>query len=251
MHGPMRTLCILGLAAATGCVSTDKYEKKAKEASDADARATACESKAAALEQKLQQTQQEMTAVQQDRDQLSAKAAALAQEKGQLEAKSAQLEAKSSQYEKLAGSLSQQIQAGQIEISELRDKMIVKLRDRILFPSGSASLSKEGKTALDAVADAFKGLQGKSVVVAGYTDDVPVAKGGAYKDNWDLSTARAVSVVRYLASKGVEPRMLGAAGFGEFRPMVANDSPANRSQNRRIEIALAPSDYIPPEAKAP
>ena len=163
--------------------------------------------------------------------------------------KAAAAAAKSAQFEQLSTALSRQIHEGQIEISELRGKMTVKLKDKILFASGSAKLSKEGGAALDAVADAFKDLKGKNVVVAGYTDDVPVA-GGAYKDNWELSSARAIAVVRYLASKGVPPEMLGAAGFSEFRPVVANDTPANRSQNRRIEIALTAADYEPPVVEA-
>ena len=100
-------------------------------------------------------------------------------------------------------------------------------------------------------ANAFHDLQGKNVVVAGYTDNVRVAGKGAFKDNWDLSTARAVSVVRYLQSKGVEPKMLGAAGFSEYRPLAANDSAEGRSQNRRIEIALTAADYTPPVVDMP
>ena len=123
--------------------------------------------------------------------------------------------------------------------------MTVKLKDRVLFSSASSSLNREGKAALDAVADAFKDLQGKNVVVAGFTDDVPNTAKSGFPDNWALSTARAVNVVRYLQTKGVSPAMLGAAGFSEYRPLVPNDSSANRSQNRRIEIALTAADYTP------
>jgi chemotaxis protein MotB len=239
------TLLLVG----AGCVTSGKYEKKAKEAAanaasaqEAGAKAAACEAKVAELQKAVGSAQEQLTATAAARDELQAQAAALAEQKGALEAKSAQ-------YEKLAGSLQRQIQAGQIELSELRGRMIVKLKDTILFPSGSARLSKEGGAALDVVAGVFKDMQGKNVLVAGYTDNVPVA-GGPYKDNWELSSARAIAVVRYLASKGVPSAMLGAAGFGEFRPVVANDSPVNRSQNRRIEIALTPADYVPPVIEA-
>ena len=163
------------------------------------------------------------------------------------ETKLAAVEEKSSQYEQLNKSLQTQIQSGQVEISELRGKMTVKLKDKILFPSGSAKLSKQGMQALDAVASVFKDMKGKNVIVAGYTDNVRVSKSLPFKDNWELSTARAASVVRYLAAKGVPPTMLGAAGFSEFRPVAPNDSPANRSKNRRIEIALTAADYNMPE----
>jgi len=249
MHGTITIGAALLLLGAAGCVTSGKYEKKAKEAAASDTRAQAatakaaeCEAKVAAAQKELADAQQQLAATTQARDQLQVQAATLAQQKGAAEAKSAQ-------YEQLAGSLQRQIKAGQIEISELRGKMTVKLKDKVLFPSGSAKLNKEGGAALDAVADAFKDMQGKSVIVAGYTDDVPVA-GGAYKDNWELSSARAIAVVRYLAAKGVPPQMLGAAGFSQFRPIAANDSPANRSQNRRIEIALTPADYDPPVVEA-
>ena len=101
------------------------------------------------------------------------------------------------------------------------------------------------------MADAFKELQGKNVIVTGYTDDVPVGKGGAFKDNWDLSSARAAAVVRYLQGRGLDPRMLGAAGFSEYRPVVPNDSAANKSLNRRIEIALTASDDVAPTVELP
>ena len=230
------------LLLAAGCVTSGKYEKKAKEAEaaaaradEAAAKATACDAKAADLEKKLAEATKA-------RNELQVQAASLAEQKGALEAKS-------KQYEQLAGQLQSQIKAGQIEVSELRGKMTVKLKDKVLFPSGSAKLNKEGQKALDAVAEVFKDMQGKNVIVAGYTDNVPTS-GGAYKDNWDLSTARAISVVRYLQSKGVPPQMLGAAGFSEFRPVAANDTPADRSQNRRIEIALTAADYVPPVVEA-
>ncbi len=230
MKGTIAVGAALLLAGASGCVTSGKYEQKAKEAVANDTRAQEAAAKAAACEK-------ELATVTAARNELQVKADALAEAKGKAEAKSAQ-------YEQLAGSLQQQIQAGQVEISELRGRMIVKLKDKIMFPSGSASLNRDGRAALEAVAGVFKDMQGKNVLVAGYTDDVPVA-GGRYKDNWELSAARAIAVVRFLASKGVPPEMLGAAGFSQFRPLAPNDSKENRSQNRRIEIALTPAEPPP------
>jgi chemotaxis protein MotB len=242
----MRRTITLGAAllliGAAGCVTSGKYEKKAKEAAANDTKAQEASAKAAACDQKVAEMEKELAAVTQARNELQVKAANLSQQK-------VELEKKSQQYEQLAGQLQGQIKAGQIEISELRGKMLVKLKDKILFPSGSAKLSKEGSKTLDVVAGVFKDMQGKNVVVAGYTDNIPVASSGAYKDNWELSTARAIAVVRYLQSKGVPPALLGAAGFSEFRPVAANDTPDNRGQNRRIEIALTPADYVPLDSK--
>ena len=116
--------------------------------------------------------------------------------------------------------------------------------------SGSAALGKDGKGALDNVAEAFKDLKGKNVVVGGYTDDVPTNP-KSFPSNWELSTARAIAVVKYLQSKGVDPVMLAAAGFSEFRPVASNETPEGRRLNRRIEIALTAADYVPPAVDAP
>ena len=238
MHA--RIWLVLAAAAVAGCgVDKDKYMAKELEAQEYMKKYQDESERSADLEKKLADEQAKVAAQQQQVGQLSTAKAQLEQEKGELEQKSAQ-------YEQLTSSLKRQISAGQIEISELRGKMTVKLKDKILFPSGSAALSKQGKGALNAVADVFKSLQGKNVIVAGYTDNVRVSKKGPWKDNWDLSTARAVSVVRYLEARGVPPVMLGAAGFSQFRPVGSNDTAQGRSQNRRIEIALTAGDSAPP-----
>ena len=131
------------------------------------------------------------------------------------------------------------------ERSEQRDLLLAAC------PPATVAGDRRPEAALDAVATAFKDLQGKNVIVAGFTDNVPISGASGFMDNWALSTARAITVVRYLQSKGVSPSLLGAAGFSEYRPVAPNDSAANRSQNRRIEIALTAADYTPPVIAAP
>src|SRR5512137_2127147 len=245
-RNPMRTIMLAALALTLAACGVSKDVLEAKDADllkyqkmygDEAAKSKALEAKVADQDAQLAATQAQLKAV--------------ADEKAAAEAKASQLAVSNAQREKLAQSLEKQIREGQVEISELKGKMTVKLKDKVLFGSGSAALNKDGKKALDAVAEAFKDLRDRNVVVAGYTDNMPVGKGSAYQDNWDLSTARAVAVVRYLESKGVNPVMLGAVGFSQYRPVVANDTPANRSLNRRIEIALTSADYIPPTIEVP
>ena len=229
VKGMLAALCIV---AAAGCgPSKDEFAAVQRDAQQNQKKFQDESEKTKALEAKVADLQKQL-------DESNAAAAKLQEEKGQLEAKSAQ-------YQQLANSLQKEIASGQVEISELRGRMTVRLKDKVLFSSASAALNKEGKAALDAVADAFKDLKGKNVVVAGYTDDVPITSKSGFVDNWALSTARAVNVVRYLQSKGVSPAMLGAAGFSEYRPVVPNDSATNRSLNRRIEIALTAAEAVP------
>jgi len=239
-----RMLPIVCIVVAAGCgVSKDEFAAAQRDAQQNKQKYEDESAKRTALEKQTADLQQQSTSQQQQLDELATASKKLEAEKGELQAKSAQ-------YEQLNTSLQKEIAAGQVEVSELRGRMTVKLKDKVLFSSGSASLNKQGKAALDAVAAAFKDVKGKNVVVAGYTDDVRMGSKSGFPDNWALSTARAVNVVRYLQEKGVPPSMLGAAGFSEYRPVAANDSSANRSRNRRIEIALTAADYQPPVVEA-
>ena len=156
----------------------------------------------------------------------------------QLEEEKTALAKRSAEYEALAQSLDQQIQAGQIQLSELRGKLTVRMAEKVLFPSGSATVSAAGKQTLDKIGDALKNVKGRIIRVEGHTDNVPI-KTAKFPSNWELSSARAIAVVRILQGAGVDPGLLGAAGYAQFQPIATNDTPAGRAQNRRIEISLA------------
>ncbi len=117
-------------------------------------------------------------------------------------------------------------------------------QSEVLFPSGSATLTPEGLAAMDQIASAIRELQGEipkeinwALQVDGHTDIRPIAS-PTFPSNWELSTARAISVVRYLISRGVDPTRLVAAGYGEFRPLTTGTDEASLQQNRRIELKL-------------
>ena len=159
--------------------------------------------------------------------------------------RSASLEKKSAQYEELAKSLKDEIRSGKIELSELKGRMVVKMKDKILFSSGSVKINPEGQAALAKVAEALKNVDGKIVRVEGHTDDVPTDPKGPFPSNWELSTTRALAVVKLLQDGGVPADKLSAAGYGEFHPIASNKSAQGKSLNRRIEIVLAPEDQAP------
>ncbi len=252
MRAFLTALCAV---TALGCgVKRDLYAAKELEANQLRQQLVDEAGKSAALQTRLADTQERLAATSRELRAASQELAATRERQSQLEVRTAKLveeksalEARSSEYEQLTQSLQGQIAAGEVELSELKGRMTVKLRDRVLFPFGSARITRQGQLALDAVAEAFRGLRGKNVIVAGYTDDVPVSRRASYADNWELSTMRALAVVRYLQSKGVDPRILGASGFSEYRPVAPNDTEDGRSRNRRIEIVLTAADYTPPE----
>ena len=243
----MRAAVVLAAFLAACGVKKELYEAKELEAQKNLKMYQDEAQKSADLEKKLASVEGRLSELEK---QYGAEKGQLMAEKDRLAAEKAALERKSAEYERLAGSLKNQIAAGQIEVSELRGKLTVKLKDKILFGSGSTAIGRDGKAALDTVAEAFKDVKGRNVLVAGYTDDVPTNP-KSFPSNWELSTARAIAVVKYLQSKGVDPVMLGAAGFSEYRPVAPNDTPDGRSLNRRIEIALTAADYAPPEVETP
>lgn len=258
-----RFIGVLALALLCGgCVSKGKYtqaldekakldaglQAEAQRRTQAEARVAQLEQERAALEQRLTAAEQGLTAgaaqrrsLEERNKELAALNDELARNTRQLaEAKQA-LEAKSAEYESLTKSMQQEIQAGQVEISELKGQMTVLLKDKILFASGSARVGAPGQEALRKVAEALRNVQGRIIRVEGHTDDLPTDPKGPFPTNWELSVARALAVVRTLQDAGVDPTHLSAAGYGPYHPVAANDSPENRSLNRRIEIVLAPA----------
>lgn len=118
-------------------------------------------------------------------------------------------------------------------------------QSEVLFPVGGNELDPAGRVEMDKLAAALLDLAKEIPAeinwvlrVDGHTDNSPLSGSGRYRDNWELSSARATSVVKYLISKGVPANRLVAAGFGEFQPIAQGDTPDARSQNRRIELKL-------------
>ncbi len=246
----MRVALAVGLLVlGTACVSQDRFRKKEAEAAELKARGAELEASLAAKKAELDGAQQKTRELQAQVDALAASKASLETTKAALEKKSTELEKKSSEYEKMASALRGEIESGRIELTELRGKMTVKMKDKILFSSGSATIGKDGKAALASVAQVLRGVDGKVFRVEGHTDNVPLGRG--QYTNWELSSARALAVVRFLQDQGVDPARLAAAGYGEYKPIAPNDTPEGRSQNRRIEIVLAPADAPEAAAAAP
>lgn len=128
------------------------------------------------------------------------------------------------------------VKKGMIAVNGNEKWLEIEIKSSLLFNSGDAVLSS---TAADILSEltAVVGQTRNPLYVSGYTDDVPIST-GRYPSNWELSTARSASVVRLLAQNGINPARMGAIGYGEFRPIVANDSVINRQRNRRVVIRV-------------
>jgi len=177
---------------------------------------------------------------------LSAKgslAAALEQTRARLdELRRAQTatEAREAQFREIAKKLQRMVDAGQLRILLRNGRMVLVLPADVLFDSGRARLSAQGRESVMAVAQALASVDGRRFQVAGHTDNQPIRWSG-FSSNWQLSTERALSVVSVLIESGVKPELLSAAGYGEFEPVEPNDIADGRARNRRIEISLQPN----------
>ena len=126
-------------------------------------------------------------------------------------------------------------------ITELEDMLYLDLENPINFSTGSARLNSEDNQTLEEMAEMLKKSPNLSLIIEGHTDDRPINT-AKYQDNWDLSVARSVSIVRKLIALGVDPKQLTAAGKGEYHPKVTDDptSTETRAANRRTEVIMVP-----------
>lgn len=157
--------------------------------------------------------------------------------------KAAQLEKASQTYQSLIEQLETEIKEGEIEITEMKNRLTMTMVDKILFASGSATIGAKGKRVLDKVIPILKGVTDKRIQVEGHTDNVPIVSSlkKRFPTNWELSTARASEVVRYLQEHGgIDPSHLSSTGYSEYSPVAPNTTEAGRRKNRRIEIVLLP-----------
>jgi chemotaxis protein MotB len=155
-------------------------------------------------------------------------------------AQKAELDRMDEQRNELAKQLESEISKGQIRLKKLHNKLIINIDDKISFDSGSAQLKREILPALDKITKILSDYPENTIVVEGHTDNIPIFT-AQFRDNWQLSTERALAVVGYLLkNQNLNAGRFGAAGYGEFHPIVPNDSDANRALNRRVDIVVIP-----------
>jgi chemotaxis protein MotB len=132
---------------------------------------------------------------------------------------------------------------GKMTMEKLDQTTVLRVPNDVLFQSGHASLTSEGKKLLDDISSVMKKYSDYDIRVEGHTDSIPIKPEyrNIFPSNWELSTARATQVVHYLVSEnGIDPRRLSAVGQGKYRPVATNATAEGRSQNRRVEFYFMP-----------
>jgi len=205
------------------CVSVQKFDAQ-------QAELDACRAQAENDALATAELRRNLHAVTQERD-------ACVQEVALTRESAADLEQRADQ---LRLSLQEEILARNVEIEALKDKLSVRVLDRILFRSGSAQILPQGEAVLDKLA-AVLGNTDEYIRVEGHTDSVPISERlkARYFSNWELSAARASSVVRFFAHRHqIDPLRMEAVGFSQYRPVATGKSAADLQRNRRVEIVL-------------
>lgn len=147
-------------------------------------------------------------------------------------------------YEQLLANMKNEIAQGQVTISELKGKLTVNMEAAILFDSGKADVKPEGLEILNKMVETLKNVSDKAIRIEGHTDVIQI-KGAltrTFPTNWELSSARAINVTKFLQQQGIDPRNLSAAAFAEHKPVADNSTKEGQAKNRRIEITLVAKD---------
>jgi chemotaxis protein MotB len=233
--------------AAVGCgVSQELYNARTTELDRCQSEVARSRTQMAATRSKSDELGAEaatlrdrISALENDRSKLASNLSATQKEMDELRRAHTQAEQRSELYRTLMTKLRSMIDAHTLDVEIRKGKMVVKLADQILFDPGHAELKTAGAGALRQVAAVLREIPDRDFLVAGHTDNRPI-RASTYRSNWELSTARAVTVVQFLQAEGLDPRHLAAAGYSEFDPLGDNGQTDSRALNRRIEVVVMP-----------
>ena len=236
MNGILRTGGVLLCAALlAGCVSSGKFNKLKADNATLQTQKTALETEKTTLQGQADQLTKDNAALKADISRLQTESATLTAERDSLAVTHQQTV---SSYDAVVQELAQEVDKGNLQVRQYKNMLSVDVAEQIFFDSGSATIKTTGKEVLKKVGEALGGYQDKYIRVVGHTDNVPIAKSRNIT-NWELSTNRATTVVRFLQDAcKIDPHKLIASGRAEFQPVADNTTPDGRQKNRRIEIQL-------------
>ncbi|HZA14098.1 MAG TPA: OmpA family protein [Myxococcaceae bacterium] len=241
----MRNAVAVLLLSSTACVTQGTYHQlkadhertlsslnqRERELQDARAALEEEQAKADRLSEEMALLQAALGDTRKDKSSLEAALADLRKRKAETEARIAEFRSLIDKFKGL-------IDAGKLKVRISEGRMVVELATDILFPSGSAALSKDGESSITEVAKLLQSIPDRKFQIEGHTDDVPIR--GKYRSNWELASARSLTVLQAMLATGMPADRISAASYGDSKPARPNSSEENRAANRRIEIAVVP-----------
>lgn len=269
--GPLAVALLLG--AGAGCVSTSTHEavlaeldqtnkklattqeqlqdttselkQENEKASDLDEKLTVALEQNQSLVTKVSSMGQNVEQLLGEKDQMKEERQRLKREVDELQRMRAAAEARNAEYKKLLGKLAKMIDAGTLNVKVRNGLMVVTMSNDVLFPPGGVRLKSEAQAAIAELAQELAAFQDRKFQVIGHSDPTPI-RTSRFPSNWELSSQRAIEVVKVMINAGLPPNMVYAAGAAEFDPLVSNDNAENMAQNRRVEVVFVPKiDELP------
>ena len=254
-------ILVLGVFTTSACMLTSTHEKHMQEMQKElkltkEALSTQCQTEKDSMQKSLAKTRNEfgveLAAHKTKLERVLGEHAGLASEKeslankiGQLERMRTALQKRADDYQQLVGKLRKMMNAGTLQVKIRNGLMVVQLPSDILFAPGGIYLKGPANKALSELAKTLASFEQRRFQVVGHSDKRPI-RTKRFPSNWELSTQRAVQVVKLLIKEGVRPDMISAAGAARFDPVADNETPEGREANRRVEITFVPKiDELP------
>ena len=227
--------CLLALSLFS-CVSSSKHQRIVN-----DLEAQLSEEKATNESQakSIQNLETKLMTNAKDKGQLQSSLDEMRKAMDEMKARQAEQKKRIEEFADLTRRFKKLTDAGTLSVKILDGKMVVSLGSDVLFPAGSARLSKEGLQAVKEVTLQLNSIPGKRYQVEGHTDNVPINTPN-FPSNWELASARAISVVKTMMENKMQSHQVSAASFADTAPVQSNNTPEGRAANRRVAIVVVP-----------
>jgi len=230
-------------AALSGCVSSGRFKEETgalkNQVAGEKAAKIACQESLGSCESNSQALEQKLFLSAKDRGLLKASLDDMQKAMTEMKARQAEQRKRLQEFTDLTQRFKKLTDSGTLSVKMIGGKMVVSLGSDVLFPAGSARLHKEGAQAVKEVAAQLAAIANKKYQVEGHTDNVPIST-SVFPSNWELASARALTVVKTMIDSGMTSDRVSAASFADTQPIQANDTAEGRAANRRVAIVVVP-----------
>lgn len=235
----LNTLSLVALVACTllsACVSSSKHKAMVN---DLESQIANEKSANEEHQKSIQDLEQKLLSTAKDRGQLRSSLDDMKRAMDEMKARQAEERKRLQEFQELTKRFKKLTDAGTLSVKVMDGKMVVSLGSDLLFPAGSAKLSKAGSEAVRAVAQQLNAIEGKKYQVEGHTDNVPIST-AVFPSNWELASARALTVVKTMIENGMSMERVSAASYADTQPIQNNESSEGKAANRRVAIVVMP-----------
>lgn len=238
-HLSLTLVAASSLVFASGCVTSSKYNALADKEKQTATENENNKIQLAAAQSKISELNGKLGIADTQRTQLEDSVNEMKTAMEQMKKRRQETEKRLAEFKELTAKFSKLVNAGKLSVKMVNGRMTVALSTDILFSSGSAKLSSDGTKSLKEVALLLKSLDGRKYQIEGHTDNIPISS-EVYPSNWELASARAITVVKNMIDAGLPAEQVSAASYAETQPVSENTTPEGKKQNRRISIVIVP-----------